>query len=163
MLRYTWNDSLSVLTPESHLKTNTHHKTTQIARFVGPTWGPPGSCRPQMGPMLAPWTLLLGELQWPKIMETAKTLALTLEISPPRVFMTPYYQWLHLVEFKSSGYLYCVIRRHNRTNRFIPIQHVFVNLLYICGYKWKDIFALLHKFCFHCIHNKTSENVHTTT
>ena len=32
----------------------------QIARFMGPTWGPPGSCRPQMGPMLAPWTLLSG-------------------------------------------------------------------------------------------------------
>ena len=30
----------------------------QIARFMGPTWGPPGSCRPQMGLMLAPWTLL---------------------------------------------------------------------------------------------------------
>ena len=25
---------------------------------MGPTWGPPGSCRSQMGPMLAPWTLL---------------------------------------------------------------------------------------------------------
>ena len=24
------------------------------------TWGPPGSCRPQVGPMLAPWTLLSG-------------------------------------------------------------------------------------------------------
>ena len=31
---------------------------TQIAKFIGPTWGPPGSNRPQMGPMLAPWTLL---------------------------------------------------------------------------------------------------------
>ena len=31
-----------------------------IAKFMGPTWGPPGSCRPQMGPMLAPWTLLSG-------------------------------------------------------------------------------------------------------
>ena len=31
--------------------------TTQIARFMGPTWGPPGSCRPQVGPMyLAIWT-----------------------------------------------------------------------------------------------------------
>ena len=28
--------------------------------FMGPTWGPPGSCRPQMGPTLAPWTLLSG-------------------------------------------------------------------------------------------------------
>ena len=27
---------------------------------MGPTWDPPGSCRPQMGPMLAPWTMLLG-------------------------------------------------------------------------------------------------------
>ena len=33
---------------------------TQIAKFMGPTWVPPGSCRPQMGPMLAPWTLLSG-------------------------------------------------------------------------------------------------------
>ena len=31
-----------------------------IARSMGPTWGPPGSCRLQMGPMLAPWTLLSG-------------------------------------------------------------------------------------------------------
>ena len=31
-----------------------------IARFMEPKWGPPGSCRPQMGPILAPWTLLLG-------------------------------------------------------------------------------------------------------
>ena len=28
-------------------------KTTQITKFMGPTWGPPGSRRPQMGPMLA--------------------------------------------------------------------------------------------------------------
>ena len=30
----------------------------QITKFMGPSWGPPGSCRPQMGPMLTPWTLL---------------------------------------------------------------------------------------------------------
>ena len=28
---------------------------------MGTTWGPPGSCRPQMGPMLAPWTLISGK------------------------------------------------------------------------------------------------------
>ena len=33
---------------------------SQRSKFMGPTWGPPGSCRPQMGPMLAPWTLLSG-------------------------------------------------------------------------------------------------------
>ena len=35
-------------------------KQSQIAKFMGPTWGPTGSSRPQMGPMLTPWTLLLG-------------------------------------------------------------------------------------------------------
>ena len=34
-----------------HTHTNIY---TQIAKFMGPIWGPPGSCRPQMGPMLAP-------------------------------------------------------------------------------------------------------------
>ena len=33
---------------------------TQITKFMRPTWSPPGSCRPQMGPMFAPWTLLSG-------------------------------------------------------------------------------------------------------
>ena len=31
-----------------------------IARFMGPTWGPSGAGRTQMGPMLAPCTLLSG-------------------------------------------------------------------------------------------------------
>ena len=34
----------------------------QIAKFMGPTLGPPGSFRPQMGPKLAPWTLLSGTI-----------------------------------------------------------------------------------------------------
>ena len=33
---------------------------SQKTKFMGPTWGPSGSCRPQMGPMLTPWTLLSG-------------------------------------------------------------------------------------------------------
>ena len=32
----------------------------RIARFIGPTWGPPGDDRTQVGPVLAPWTLLSG-------------------------------------------------------------------------------------------------------
>ena len=35
---------------------------TLIARFMGPTWGPSGADRAQIGPMLAPWTLLPGIL-----------------------------------------------------------------------------------------------------
>ena len=31
-----------------------------IARFMEPTWGPPGADRTQVAPMFAPWTLLSG-------------------------------------------------------------------------------------------------------
>ena len=27
------------------------YPSNQLARFMGPAWGPPGSCRPQVGPM----------------------------------------------------------------------------------------------------------------
>ena len=33
-----------------------------IARFMGPTWGPSGADKIQVGPMLAPWTLLSGDI-----------------------------------------------------------------------------------------------------
>ena len=33
---------------------------SQIARFMGSTWGPPWDDRTQVGPMLDPWTLLSG-------------------------------------------------------------------------------------------------------
>ena len=36
------------------------NEISQVAKFMGPTWCTPGSCRSQMGPMLAPWTLLSG-------------------------------------------------------------------------------------------------------
>ena len=39
-----------------------YNDNSQIARFMGPTWGLSGSRRPLMGPMLAPWTLLSGLL-----------------------------------------------------------------------------------------------------
>ena len=41
--------------------------TSLIARFMGPTWGPSGADRTQVGTMLAPWTLLSGlslESRW---------------------------------------------------------------------------------------------------
>ena len=37
---------------------------SQIAKFMGPTWGPSGSYRPQMDPVLAPWTLLYRHITW---------------------------------------------------------------------------------------------------
>ena len=38
--------------------------TTQIAKFMGAAWGPPGDDRTQVGPMVAPWTLLSGYCKW---------------------------------------------------------------------------------------------------
>ena len=39
---------------------STFGETAQIAKFMGPTWSTPGSCRPHVGRILAPWTLLSG-------------------------------------------------------------------------------------------------------
>ena len=36
---------------------------SQLARFMGLTWGPPGADK--MGPMLAPWTFLSGFIPQP--------------------------------------------------------------------------------------------------
>ena len=41
-----------------------YYRGSLIARFMGPTWGPSGAARTQMGPMLAPWTLLSGVVWW---------------------------------------------------------------------------------------------------
>ena len=56
-LQPSQNILVSVLESAEGLITS---KGPQIARFMGPTWGPPGSCRPQVDPMLAPCTLLSG-------------------------------------------------------------------------------------------------------
>ena len=52
--------SLAARPIRRHANHWTHWNLSQIAKFMGSTWGPPGTCRPQMGPMLAPWTLLSG-------------------------------------------------------------------------------------------------------
>ena len=39
---------------------NHHHCYHPTARSMGPTWGPSGVDRTQVGPMLAPWILLSG-------------------------------------------------------------------------------------------------------
>ena len=43
-----------------HLKQS--HLPTLIAGFMGPTWGPSGADRTQVGPMLATWILLSGKV-----------------------------------------------------------------------------------------------------
>ena len=41
-----------------HVQCQICHRLNQIAGFTWPTWGPPGADRTQVGPRLAPWTLL---------------------------------------------------------------------------------------------------------
>ena len=50
-IRYTWL---------SHGSVNIPMKASLIARFMGPTWGPSGADRTQVGPILAPWNMLYG-------------------------------------------------------------------------------------------------------
>ena len=54
-----WFESIADRIPSDHI-TVTGGRRSQIAKSMGPIWGPPGTCRPQMGPMLAPWNLLSG-------------------------------------------------------------------------------------------------------
>ena len=68
--------------------------TSQIARCMRPTWGPPGSCQPHLGPMLAPWTLLSRfcskeeHAQWPD--STCNNLGLGVNTLRPRQNGRPY-------------------------------------------------------------------------
>ena len=68
---------------------------TQIARFMGPTWGPPGYCRPQMGPMMAPWTLLSGYFlkKWMRVWWIT-SIKLTIPASPTcSILPSSYVNW----------------------------------------------------------------------
>ena len=53
---------MHAITPDTEgpVLLGTTFKHTQIARFMGPTWDPPGADRTQVGPMLATLTLLYG-------------------------------------------------------------------------------------------------------
>ena len=50
------------LTTDAFIREISGWRPSLIARFMGPTWGPSGAERTQVGHMLAPWTLLSGLL-----------------------------------------------------------------------------------------------------
>ena len=56
-----WPAMASLMRPKPYISVRLYCGFSNIifAKFMGPTWGPPG---PHMGPMLAPWTLLSGIL-----------------------------------------------------------------------------------------------------
>ena len=57
LLRKNFNNSF-IITKTPYL--TLMGKLPLMARFMEPTWGPSGADRSQVGPMLAPWTLLSG-------------------------------------------------------------------------------------------------------
>ena len=101
----------------------TRHQTitTEIAWFMGPTWGPPGSCWPQMGPMLAPWTLLSRKKQ--QNMNHAHNSCF-------------FYDWPWILSWK----IYITIKLD-------ITSHVLASYIILCTYQKFMVFVLLHFVC----------------
>ena len=55
---FTFQNQITLHVPQIYRLMCIIFMYARIAKFMGPKWGPPGSCRPQMGPMFVLWTLL---------------------------------------------------------------------------------------------------------
>ena len=120
---------------------------TQIAKFMGPTWGPPGSCRPQMGPMLVPWTLLSGNIpvlvhwEWSAIRALNKKCSLA-----PTWNLTVDIRWLFLMMFWIwCCYVVCNVVLIMPTINQAPIVLTHSPWLHVCTP------SLWHCFSWHLI------------
>ena len=65
------------------------------SKVHGPTWGPSGSCWPQMGPMLDPWILLSGRLK-PSVKNSALVYHGLVHLP---IFWSPYLAFIKTYEF----------------------------------------------------------------
>ena len=103
----------------------------QIARFMGPACGPPGSCRPHMGPMLVLWTLLSGKLTRQEV----KTLC-----EDPKTTWTFSVNWIII-----CGHWYVAARGHGFVQRNIiemkPLDSYFINR----GYPAERVLSAMRK------------------
>ena len=107
---------------------------TLIARLMGPTWGPSGPCRPQMGPMLALWTLLSGSSSsrscWWEMKSTLVLVMIVINTNQywPR-FMLPHKvtrsQQVNLLYPKK--YIYIFNFKHDIASHLINISQQFIN------------------------------------
>ena len=100
--RYLWHS------PESNLTTSAHafssitcvQRLPLITRFVGPTWGPPGAGRTQVGPMWAKWTLLSGTL---KITTTSPGIQCVEIREEAAIMLTNIYSYMKKMGVKGKG------------------------------------------------------------
>ena len=96
---------------------------------MGPTWGPPGSCGPQMGPMLASWTLLSGTVQ-----QMPLPYQVYLQSSNPAVVLIRWHVLYELFAPISSSWH--LNYEYEKYNMFHEICITFyLSLLYHCNYK----------------------------
>ena len=80
-----------------------HVTLTRIARFMGPTWDPSGSDRTQVGPMLAPWTLLSGNLPATRDAKQRKTAMCSVNHALCIVFRNWHQQYIHISFYDPTG------------------------------------------------------------
>ena len=107
-------------------------------KFMGPTWGPLGSCRPQMGPMWAPWTLLLSG------MGTC--------VCPERLSFYWSIHGLHFDVSPQSGSMY---------RRMSSVWHVFAEVMFDLWVKGQFAFQVLSTRAHHTDRTNGLAAVHT--
>ena len=90
----------------------------QIAKFMGPTWGPPASCRPQVGPMWAPWTLLQGGSVSALHYDGVRMGAIASQITSLAIVYSAFYSGVDQRKHQSSASLAFVWGIHR--DRWIP-------------------------------------------
>ena len=124
--------------------------TSQISKFMGPTWGPPGSCRPQMGPMLAPWILLSGIAFWQTQMHVTFVQRCRASRSMAKwwrrnydILVSFHIQYIHRI-LNMFGVLLCYVVRYWRIfihNKAQPNHvHILLDILYIGQSSYGSVF-----------------------
>ena len=90
-------------------------KIIRSSKFMGPTWGPPGSCRPQLGPVLAPWTLLSGNTSY---VDVILPYLFFKKSEEPQHLTTPSAMMAIRSPKRSASSMKCVERRTVRPSRW---------------------------------------------
>ena len=133
---------------------------TLIAKFMGPTWGPSGADRTQVGPMLTPWTLLSGQTSRGKV-HPGPSFS---KFEPPCIL--PWWPWSHPDPHQDSA---CSGARnslsHNRSLTWrIKDVPLFSLLQYCHNYILKttvfqNIFCLVLTACIYSLKLATNTNL----
>ena len=96
----------------------------RLTRSMGPTWVPPGSCRPQVGPMLFTWTLLSGVVPGLLLLLPLKSAALTYQ---SYVHIHPSFRWNHAVTSSAVAVFLRMILYKGPSKTVWPLCHSYCN------------------------------------